>query len=69
MTTNREPFVTDEQIEGIRAEQNAKFYTQIKRNGPAIHLAEQVRTLYEAELSRKDAEIEALRKLLSKAAE
>jgi hypothetical protein len=50
MTTNREPFVTDEQIKRIR---NAKFSETV----PIF----EVRDIYEAELSRKDAEIEALR--------
>jgi NTP pyrophosphatase (non-canonical NTP hydrolase) len=48
MSNNREPFVTDEQIRQYRGE-------------PGSLVAAEVRTIYEEELTRKDAEIEALR--------
>jgi hypothetical protein len=68
MSTNREPFVTDADITKAAAIQgdasmamNKDDFAAGERARGYIHGAHDTRALYEAELSRKDAEIEALR--------
>jgi hypothetical protein len=75
MTTNREPFVTDEQIDAYCHQRvpTPKGLDPLDEHDNDViegHKADrywiaygmkEARTLYEAELSRKDAEIEALR--------
>jgi hypothetical protein len=68
MSTNREPFVTDADITKAAAIQgdasmaiNKDDFAAGERARGYIHGAHDTRALYEAELSRKDAEIDVLR--------
>lgn len=60
MNNERTPFVTDKQFDAM-LDAASGGWTKIKRFGPAAGVCRKIRDIYEAELSRKDAEIEALR--------